>query len=952
MKKQNNISIYTKQIFSLVLMSILFFACQEEEIIKNNTVEEGIPVEIALNVSAPEMTTMTRGLRDEEEFQINDLYLLIFDSEGKTKAGTQYYSAEDLNGKIEGGQASPTHGTISGIKTTSGKSYIFAAANVGSNQLSGGKSIKEQLEQVNNISDLKAVTATLNSNTSTAQVDRTQAALVMCGAYTPASTGQTQENEGECNITKGTNTLNGKIVLERLDSHITFKISWGGKNSKVTSFELTGWKVYNVPIKSYLLSQEQDAVKSDKNDYAISPSEQKVTTDETGKSCSFDFYMLENRKHAKLYNGKAISSYAEREAEVKNNNLNTGEYKFVEPYATYVEIQANMELESSNTTTDGKKVANVKYTIHLGGGERDYTNFKSERNKKYTYNVTIVDTEDIRVEVQNKNEVRPGVEGDVIDAKTKVYTLDAHYNCFIIGLTKTQAKELSFMVKTPFGTSVTNTSNESERKMGDYKWIRFKRCTKGALATYPKNGSGLIDLFGLASDITSQSGNNYTTFYYTVFVDEYYYDQVPAGENWTQPYWKYFVNKENRYVILLFTPEYSLDKESSYADAQYLITQRSIQTYYSTEKFNSGQTALGMEHVNETGEPSTATPGISDLSNSNGYYNMYKYINRNNYKNWNNHASITSPNTAGYTFNITKDNAWSDCLSRNRDENNNGVIEPEELKWYLPTRDQLTGMFLGAESLTTPLFDADSYPQGSVSLNGDTRFHYLLSNNQKIWGEEGCSIGDRGYAGQPKQIRCVRNLNLDMNSSNATTESKKVGNVFTYNSTNHVFNLEQMDAKNIRGKVNGELGLHDNFSISNRPYKAFQMAKNFHTAEEGYGPWGEFVNIDQNHNSLCKNYYEKANRSDKGKWRTPNQREFMIMYTQDINFIRYTKNGGWYNDDIDYRAYTRTEWKYNKARHFGYNNGILFLDQPTSYNISLRCVRDVDVDSNGNIINE
>lgn len=95
-------------------------------------------------------------------------------------------------------------------KRTSGKSYIFAAANVGSNQLSGGKSIKEQLEQVNNISDLKAVTATLNSNTSTAQVDRTQAALVMCGAYTPASTGQTQENEGECNITKGTNTLNGK----------------------------------------------------------------------------------------------------------------------------------------------------------------------------------------------------------------------------------------------------------------------------------------------------------------------------------------------------------------------------------------------------------------------------------------------------------------------------------------------------------------------------------------------------------------------------------------------------------------------------------------------------------------------------------------------------------------------------------------------------------------------
>lgn len=955
MKKQNNISIYTKQAFCLVLMSIFFFACQKDEIIKNNSVEEGIPVEITLNVSTPEMAIMTRGLRDEEEFQINDLYLLIFDSEGNIKAGTQYYSAEDLNDKIEGGQANPTHGTIKGIKTTSGKSYIFAAANVYSNQLSGGESIKEQLDRVSNINDLKAVTATLNSNTSTAQVDRTQAALVMCGAYIPTSAGQTQESEGECTITKGTSTLNGNIVLERLDSHITFKISWGGKNSKVTSFELTGWKIYNVPIKSYLLSQEQDAVKSNKSDYSISPSEQKVTTDETGKSCSFDFYMLENRKHAKLYNGEAISSYAEREAEVKdNNNLNTGEYKFVEPYATYVEIQANMELESSNTTIGGKKVANVKYTIHLGGGEKDFTNFKSERNKKYTYNVTIIDTEDIRVEVQRKDEVRPGVEGDVIDAKTKVYTLDAHYNCFIIGLTKAQARELSFMVKTPFGTSVTNTSNENERKMGDYKWIRFKRCTKGTLATYPTNGNGLIDLFGLASDITSQYGKDNTTFYYTVFVDEYYYDQVPAGENWTQPYWKYFVNKENRYVILLFTPEYSLDKESSYADAQYLITQRSIQTYYSATHFNSDQTALGLEHVNETGIPANEGPGISGLSNSNGYYNTYKYINRTissqpsvDLSKWTNHASMTSPNTDGHTFTITRTSGWSACLSRNRDENGNGTIDPEELKWYLPATDQLTGMFLGAESLITPLFDADSHPIGTVTTSGDTRYHYLLSDNRKLWAEEGASFGDRTYAGAPKEIRCVRNLNLKMNSTNASSETTKVGSVFTYDKNTRVFNLAQMDEKNTRGKQgSGELGLHDNFSITNRPYKAFKMAKDFLSAENGL--WADHVaittSLPRNH-SKCYNYSESGNGNGKGKWRTPNQREFMIMYTQNSEFV--------YDKTQQARGYTRTEWKYNSKRHFGYNDGILFLDEVNkSYKVALRCVRDVDVDANGNIIND
>ena len=56
---------------------------------------------------------------------------------------------------------------------------------------------------------------------------------------------------------------------------------------------------------------------------------------------------------------------------------------------------------------------------------------------------------------------------------------------------------MSFIVKTPFAT-VTNESNESERELGDYKWIRFAPCTSNKLALYPANGEGLIDLFGLS----------------------------------------------------------------------------------------------------------------------------------------------------------------------------------------------------------------------------------------------------------------------------------------------------------------------------------------------------------------------------------------------------------------------------------------------------------------------
>lgn len=972
MRKQYNISVYARQAFGLVLMSILFFACQEEEIIGKTDVKEGVPVKVNLNISVPEMQTiLTRGLREEEEFQINDLYLLIFDAKGNRKEGTHYYSSEELTNSNNGSsnsngtQSNPTVGKLTGVMTTSGLSYIFAAANTNSNQLNGGVNIKQQLDKVENLEDFKKVTATLNSKTSAAQVDRTQAALVMCGAYTSSTPDDTNVEEGQCVIPDKADVLDGKIVLGRLDSHITFNISWGGEQSKVISFELTGWRVCNVPVKSYLLANEKDAVeKENDSDYSNTILENKVTVDETGKSCSFDFYMLENRKKEKEFEGQKLTTYADREAEVKEaDGGNSGIYKYVEPHATFVEIKANMVLESNKAGGSGQKIASVTYTIHLGGGFDDPHNFSSKRNKKYTYNVQVNDTENIRVEVQDpKEEVRPGVEGDVVDTEAKVYSLDAHYGCFIIGFSKKEAENLKFVVETPF-TSITSDATADKREGEDYKWIRFARCDNAStLAEYPAYGVGLIDLFGLSADILKQETTDEDEKnYYTAFVDEYYYNEPPKGQEWDKPYWKHFVNKENREVIFTLSPAYSADKESSYTDAQYLITQRSIQTYYSSKSFNEGQTALGMEHINETGAPGKSAPTGIAFDPSNGFYNVYKYINKEGKQNylWETHVDVTQPDAAGYSFTLTKeDNGWSDCLTRNRDENGDGKIDAEELKWYLPARDQLLGMVLGAESLATPLFDADAYPIGSGITSAAAKYHFLLSNDSKLWAQEGTSVSERGDpngSNYPQQLRCVRNLNLDMNKDNAGDVDAKVGNAFEYNESTRVFRMTQLDEKNIRGKLSsGELGLHDNFSNTNKPYKAFQMAKEFHAAEEGSGKWMKFVDIGNLHRSKCSSYSENADGSDKGKWRTPNQREFMIMYTQNVNFVHYTNK----SDKKMYRAYSRTEWKYKRDRHFGYNkdnegNDLLFLDNASqTYNISLRCVRDVDVDTNGNIIED
>ncbi len=204
--------------------------------------------------------------------------------------------------------------------------------------------------------------------------------------------------------------------------------------------------------------------------------------------------MLENLKNSKSYKEKdgTVTSinpsatdkkaeYAKREAEVKNDDkTNTGEYKYSEKYATYVEIKAGLEIENENSI-DGKRVATVQYRIHLGGGISNPDIFTSKRNTKYTYNLTINDVNDIIVEVEDGKENRPGAEGDVVDSEAEVRTLDAHYNCFIMGFSYNNVVDakgkigLRFVVKTPFGDvteeSTPDTGNGAKQ---DYHWIHFQ----------------------------------------------------------------------------------------------------------------------------------------------------------------------------------------------------------------------------------------------------------------------------------------------------------------------------------------------------------------------------------------------------------------------------------------------------------------------------------------------
>lgn len=393
-----------------------------------------------------------------------------------------------------------------------------------------------------------------------------------------------------------------------------------------------------------------------------------------------------------------------------------------------------------------------------------------------------------------------------------------------------------------------------------------------------------------------------------------------------------------------------------------MFTQRSIQTYYSTTDLNDDGNALGMEHVNETGAPSwkltSSNRPNGDRASSaqgseyygswsvdNGFYNTYSYVKNDK---WNSYITYTT-DAKGHTYTMQDVAAIAECLSRNRDENGNGTIDMDEVKWYLPASAQLMSMFLGAKSLPSPLFDDSSITSGVTG--DDTRYHYITSDGLKIWSEEGCSFsgfrgGTEGNTGfkTPQQLRCVRNLGLT--NVSADQKTKTVLPAYTKSSNN--FRMSYMTPQNIRpGKVETELERHDNFSDTNRPYKAFQMANSFVDQREGSNVvWKNIFDIDAYHNSKCKNYTEGGH-----KWRAPNQRELMIMFLNDktnvIHSYDYYYNS-WQKKETTDRSFSRTHWRFgdtniDKKRHFGIDGEVLFLDNYNkSYQMTIRCVRDID----------
>lgn len=449
----------------------------------------------------------------------------------------------------------------------------------------------------------------------------------------------------------------------------------------------------------------------------------------------------------------------------------------------------------------------------------------------------------------------------------------------------------------------------------------------------------------------------------TVFVDEYYYEKHPITDEMKPDLWKTFVNAEDRKLHILCNSEKSKDLESSSTGSVVTIQQRSIQCIYNTDpSYTVLQTAWGVENQDEY-------DGRWDK-----YWSVTSGENRGNDKRLNglyNSCKEWELSPAGTSNAFTTGVQWSKymdyevendtpqlqsdyqymryaCMTRNRDNNGDGKIDRNEVRWYLASINQLLGLYVGGTILNsnTRLYNkspedrqSDERIKWQQHVVSSTAFNSESNNPTMLWAEEGTSTSHFYHNWAPDiqgtGIRCVRNLGYidgkDDESYDIDKEFDDYISAEKQGDGSYIFTCTHLNEKALRYYTSKELILSDERSLENSLYKKFQSYPTSNTfTAQSFTVFNEKVDEEiaaGRGNPYCPEGY-----------RTPSQIEAAIM--------RYYIDN-WGNNN----TFTRTYWSFGPL---GSNSKFVddkygFSVQGTNITVNkkdlgeVRCVRDIRV---------
>ena len=449
----------------------------------------------------------------------------------------------------------------------------------------------------------------------------------------------------------------------------------------------------------------------------------------------------------------------------------------------------------------------------------------------------------------------------------------------------------------------------------------------------------------------------------TVFVDEYYYEKHPITGEEKPDLWKTFVNAEDRKLHILCNSEKSKDLESSTTGSVVTIQQRSIQCIYNTDpSYTVLQTAWGVENQDEYDGKWEKYWSVTSGGNRgndkrlNGLYNSCKE--------WElSPAGTSNEFTTGvqwskymnYEVDNDTPNLQSDyqymryaCLTRNRDNDGDGKIDRNEVRWYLASINQLLGLYVGDAILNanTRLYNkspedrkSDERSKWQQHVVSSTAFNGESNDPTMLWAEEGTSTS-RFYHNwapdiQGTGIRCVRNLGyIDGKNDESYGIDKEFDDYITaekQSDGSYIFTCTHLNEKALRYYTSKELILSDERALENRLYKKFQSYPTSSTfTAQSFTAFNDKVDegiAAGRGNPYCPEGY-----------RTPSQIEAAIMRY-------YIKDWGVSN------TFTRTYWSFGPL-----GSNPKFADDKYGFNVQetnitvnkkdlreVRCVRDIRV---------
>lgn len=922
-----------KLAYLLMGVALLLSSCSEDIFPGGSESNEDVTISLAYSDVSPRDIVVNSRATDAEERHLDNLYIYIFDGNGNLKGYKGIEGEANLNQET----SSTTKAQITGIKTRSGESYIYAVANISTGlypvETSSGSVAANKLpinlnedkaragEYPFTLDQLKALTFNRN-NPNTIQIP---SAFLMSGAV---------QQGNLVNITTAGTIANGgnDIRLSRIVSKVKFTIKEKTGDGVKRSFKLANYDIMNIAMNGTLIgSIDGNNKKKISNDTDISNIVGQTLgvndVDKTGAEY-FEAYLPENLQDAK----KSVTDQAKRE---DDNMSISKEFTNAPKYGTYVVLKGKYE-ETKNGST---KTADVTYYVHLGDCSVNPNDYNVERNCKYTYNITVAGVDKIIVEAQKDGNDQPGAEGVVLKYGNtgKNLTLDSHYEYMVMRFNKADIKNLKenklgyyYQVyalgkKTePINVKdkANPTTQEHQKQLNgvDTSWIEFAITGRGnSKSSYGSENDGrgtpcdypgkkytmdietfLKLLYDKADDNSFWTESKYIDA--TCFVSENYYSNL----TWD----KYVNNVDKRAFYVANNVWVSKDTRSVYAEAQYGLTQHNIQTFYDRRQAGS-VIAYGCETINDEEGKGFTDDGIGGDSGNNANRQYMSYGS----DTWNGRSNMLKDifETDWYgNVTTTPRQNWSElktylkkykslvksCMSRNRDLNGDGKISQNEVRWYAPALDQYAGLWIGEEAMGT---EAKLYNKNTSDLVGDSdRMLYYTSTSgvNTYFSEEGMATNnhfkDKDYNFIPTLVRCVRNL-----KSNAIGYNEQPDKF--YSTSGYNVELDKVDdqALNVT-EDQGELNGHDERSKGNKPAKSFQIAKYSYNTQ-----YGKYTPTQQNvveGNYKCYGHYNEDGKN----WRVPNQREFSVMYLVDKNLVN-----GTYCRTIFSNTTFRKSWTYN-----------------------------------------